>query len=164
MSSSAFSLTLDIDRSNGRRVAVAVVCAGLLAAASLCLSGLNGWLMAFGALLVLAHSGFAASRAWAGTRDSITRILVSPDREIHLDLCGAGVRPAVLERHWVLPGLVAGLGFVTGDGRRRATIICRDRVPADSWRRLLVALRHPVAGGGGGSIASARQVGAGRLP
>ena len=162
MSSSAFSLTLDIDRSSGRRVAVAVLCAGLLAVAALCLSGLNGWLMAFGALLVLAHSWCAAWRAWTGTRGSITRILVSPDREIRLDLWGTGVRPAVLERHWVLPGLVAGLGFVTGDGRRCATLICRERVPAHSWRRLLVALRFPVAARG--SIGPASQVGSGRLP
>ena len=161
MSSSAFSLTLDIDRSNGRRVAAAVLCAGLLAVAALCLSGLNGWLMAFGALLVLAYS-WCAARRWTGARDPITRILVRPDREIRLDLRDAGVRPAVLAGHWVLPGLVAGLAFVTGDGRWRATIICRDRMPADSWRRLLVALRYPVAARG--SAATASQVGAGRLP
>ena len=148
MSSSAFSLTLDIDRSNGRRVAVAVLCAGLLAVVALCLSGLSGWLTAVGALPVMVHSGRTARRAWTGTRGSIRRILVGPDREIHLELCGGDVRPAVLEHHWVLPELVASLGFVTGDGRQWVTIVCRDRVPADTWRRLLVALRFPMAAGG----------------
>ena len=161
MSSSAFSLTLDIDRSNGRRVAVAALCIVLMAVAALCLSGLNGWLTALGALLVMGHSWRAAKRAWTGTRDSVRRILVGPDREIHLDLCGAGVCPVVLERYWVLPGLVAGLGFVTGDGRRCEVIVCRDRVPADNWRRLLVALRFPVAAGG--RVASAGRLTAGRL-
>lgn len=145
MSSSGFSRNLVVDRPGCRRVQVLIACLMLLSLAALGYGGLPGWPGVLVALLATAGGWRELRRASPHAARFVERIVVTGDGRFLLVLAGdpATLVPSVVVHSWTVPGVAVGLAFDTEGNRRVPPIILfRDRVPADTWRRMAVRLRH----------------------
>jgi hypothetical protein len=146
MSSSGFSPSLVIDRPGCRRVQGLILCSMVFAIAGIGFGGLPAALQALAVGLIGAGGAFELHRASPHASRCITRIVVTADGRFLVGLARdpAALLPAAVENCWAWRGIAVGLAFTCGGAGRVDTILFRDRVPADAWRRLAVHLRHGV--------------------